>query len=104
MDQDTRDVHDAIARDRDELADTVEALAHKADVKGRVKETVSRNAEQIQQKAGEVRDTLRDVTPEQAQSRAAAVAHRVQERPLPLVVAGVFLLGLLIGRRLGRRR
>jgi ElaB/YqjD/DUF883 family membrane-anchored ribosome-binding protein len=104
VDQDTRDVHDAIARDREELADTVEALAHKADVKGRVKETVSRNAEQLQQKAGEVRETLRDVTPEHAQSQAAAVAQRVQERPLPFVVAAVFVLGLLIGRRIGRRR
>jgi ElaB/YqjD/DUF883 family membrane-anchored ribosome-binding protein len=108
VDQETRDVHDAIASDRADLADTVEALAQKADVKGRVRDTLTKGAEQLQQKAGEVRETVRNVTPDQAESQAAAVARRVQdrvqERPMPFAVAGAFLGGLLVGRRMGRRR
>ncbi|MBV8951356.1 MAG: DUF3618 domain-containing protein [Actinobacteria bacterium] len=98
MAQDADAVREAIARDRAELADTVQALAHKVDVKERLRETVSKGSEQVQQKAVEVRDQLRHATPEPARSQLAALADMARERPVPFVVAGALVLGIIIGR------
>ncbi|HUJ66865.1 MAG TPA: hypothetical protein VLX59_15075, partial [Acidimicrobiales bacterium] len=87
-----------------ELADTVQALAQKADVKQRVRETVSKNTDQLQQKAGDVVTKVRDVTPEQVQSGLRATADSVRQRSFPLAVAAAFFGGLLMGRLSGRKR
>jgi ElaB/YqjD/DUF883 family membrane-anchored ribosome-binding protein len=103
MAEDARAVREAIEHDRAELAETVEALARKADVKERVREKVSRSAQQVQHKTDDVREQLRQVTPEQAQSGVQQLVRAIEERPLPFVVAAL-VVGMLIGRRLGRRR
>ena len=97
------EVRAAIAEDREQLAETVQALAQKADVKARVKEKTSENAEQLKQKASEVVDKVRHITPDQAQAAMSSAADHVQERPFPYAVATAFVVGLLIGRLTGRR-
>ena len=47
MPEDTRQIHADIERDRAALADTVEALAYKANVKARTREAVSRRAKRV---------------------------------------------------------
>ena len=98
------EVRAAIAQDREQLAETVQALADKADVKARVKEKTTENAEQLKQKATEVVEKVRQITPQQAQSAVTSAADKVQERPFPFAVAAAFAVGLLIGRLLGSRR
>jgi hypothetical protein len=72
-----------IEETREELGDTVEALAQKADIKARVSEKVE-----------ERKAALRE--------RKAQVAHTTQERPIPAI--GVALAtGLLLGWLLWRR-
>jgi ElaB/YqjD/DUF883 family membrane-anchored ribosome-binding protein len=104
MAQDPSEVRAAIEQDRLELADTVQALAQKADVKQRVRETVSKNTDELQHKASDVVSKVRSVTPEQVQSGLGSAAESVRQRPFPFAVAGAFLLGLLIGRRSRRSR
>ena len=78
-------IREAIAQDREDLATTVQALAEKADVKARVKETVADSAQRV-----------KEVTPSDA-------AEEVRRRPVPYAVAAVVVLGLLIMRRRRRR-
>jgi Protein of unknown function (DUF3618) len=102
MAQDPGQVRQAIEQDRLELADTVQALAQKVDVKQRVRETVSKNSDQLQHKAGDVVSKVREVTPEQVQCGLRATADSVRQRPVPFAVAAAFFGGLLMGR-MGRR-
>jgi ElaB/YqjD/DUF883 family membrane-anchored ribosome-binding protein len=87
-----------------ELADTVQALAYKADVKARVRESVSRNADQLQHKAGDVVSRVRDVTPEQVQSGLGSAADSVRQRPFPFGLAAAFFFGVVAGRLWRRNR
>jgi hypothetical protein len=86
------------------LADTVQALAQKADVKARVRESVSRNADQLQHRAGDVMSKVREVTPEQVQSGLGSAAGSVRQRPLPFGLAAAFLFGVLAGRLWSRKQ
>ena len=70
-----------IERTREQVGDTVEALAAKTD---------------------EVKAKARQVTPESAQQGAGTVAAKVRENPLPLVAGGALLVAFLIGRRSAR--
>jgi ElaB/YqjD/DUF883 family membrane-anchored ribosome-binding protein len=80
-----------------ELADAVQALAQKADVKQRVRETVSKNTDQLQRKASNVVSKARDVTPEQIQSGLRATADSVRQRPFPFATGAAFFVGMLMG-------
>jgi ElaB/YqjD/DUF883 family membrane-anchored ribosome-binding protein len=103
-----------IEQTREQLGDTVEALAEKTDVKARaqeeiesakanVAETISGARDTVSQKAGEFAGRAREATPESASAGAAQLGSTVQEKPLPFAVAGAFAAGLLIGWLLGRR-
>jgi ElaB/YqjD/DUF883 family membrane-anchored ribosome-binding protein len=81
-----------IAETREELGETVEALAHKTDVKGQAKAKVD-----------EVRGKVAGATPEQARGAAAQVTERVKKRPAPSAAVGALLFGIVIGWMLARR-
>ena len=102
MGQDPSEVRQAIEQNRLELAETVQALAQKADVKQRVRESVSKNSDQMQHKARDMMSRARAMTPNQMQSGLRATADSARERPFPLAVAAALLAGFLIGRRSGR--
>jgi len=102
MAQDPGEVRQAIEQDRQELADTVQALAQKADVRRRVHGTVSKNADHLQHKGADVLAKVREVTPEQVQSGLRATADSMRQRPFPFAVAGAFFIGLLLGRQWAR--
>ena len=76
-------IRSEIAQTRAELGDTVEALAHKADVKAQAREKVE-----------EIKAKVSDRTPESA-GQAAAVP---RQHPLPFAIAGALVTGFLIGR------
>jgi hypothetical protein len=102
--EEASEVRAAIAQDRQDLADTVQALAQKADVKARLHDAVARTSEDLHQKAGELGDRLRGSTPDDAHRAVGTVAQRVRERPTLVMLVGVFFLGVLVGRRRARRR
>jgi predicted RNA-binding protein Jag len=80
-----------IERTREEVGDTVEALAHKTDVKAQVHERVE-----------EVKANVKAKTPASAQQGAGTVVAKVKANPMPLVAGGALLAAFLIGRRSGR--
>jgi MYXO-CTERM domain-containing protein len=78
---------------RRELGETVAQLANKADVKAQAREKVD-----------EVKAAAQRHTPDSARGGAQQVAAGARQHPTPIAVGGALVLGLLIGRRIGRRR
>jgi hypothetical protein len=76
-----------IEQTRAELGQTVEALSHKADVKGQVRE-----------KRDEVKDKLRGATPQGAQQAAGQAAQKAKQRPVPVAAVGALVAGFVLGR------
>ncbi len=103
MAEDASGIRAAIDRDRAELADTVQALVERADVKERVREAVAEKTEVLQQRAGEVGARVRRATPDDAQKVLGDAAQRAQRNPVPLLLVGVFVLGVVIGRMRAHR-
>jgi len=82
-----------VERTRRELGETVEALAHKADVPGRVKE-----------QAHETRVRMINATDEAVASLPAPVAEQVEKaRRHPAAIAAVFAVLILLIWKLSRR-
>ena len=82
-----------VERTRRELGETVEALAHKADVPGRVKE-----------QAHETRVRMINATDEAVASLPAPVAEQVEKaRRHPAAIAAVFAVLILVIWKLSRR-
>lgn len=114
------DIRRDIEQTREEMGDTVEALAVKADVKGRAEERADEVKEQARAKAEEVRERVSeaaaqaaDAAPESAQQAAQQAAHAAQHGFEQAVAAtrtnpagglgAAFAAGLAVGWLLGRR-
>ena len=121
------EIRQDIERTREQLGDTVEALAHKVDVPARVKDKVHETKETVQVKAEEVTQQVLEGT-EALQAKAVEVTQRAEhvigqgldklpppmaarieplvaaakQRPLP--AAAVAVAVLLVLRRLLRRK
>lgn len=83
---------------REELGDTVEALAAKTDVKAQARQRVEEVKDNVQAKREEFASKARESTPDSAQQGAQQVVARVRKNPAPVVVAAAVLLGIAIGR------
>jgi ElaB/YqjD/DUF883 family membrane-anchored ribosome-binding protein len=103
-----------IERTQQELGDTVEALAHKTDVKAQasaridaakesIQDTVQGARESIAHTADEVVGKVKQATPESAGAGAHQVSSTAQDKPLPFAAAGGFAAGVLVGWLIGRR-
>ena len=103
MAQDADEVRQAIVQDRAELADTVHALASKADVKSRLRDKTSQNIEELQRRAAEAGGRLRDMAPDEAQDAASSLADTIRSRPVPFAVLAGFASGFLLGRMVRSR-
>ena len=79
-----------IDQTREELGDTVEALAAKTDVKGRAKDKAQETKEKVTAKA-------RAATPDSASQGAQQAAGVVRENPDYAIYAGLFVAGLIAG-------
>ncbi|MDQ6750872.1 MAG: DUF3618 domain-containing protein [Actinomycetota bacterium] len=108
-DRGPEEIRQEIEQTREELGETVNALSEKTDVKGRARDKVSDIKDSISAKADEAKDKAAssgagsgsfDV--EQAQVKARQAVDAAQQNP-PALAIGAFLLGLVIGRALGRR-
>jgi ElaB/YqjD/DUF883 family membrane-anchored ribosome-binding protein len=97
------EVQRQIVETREELGDTVEALAQKANVKARTKKKVAEAQETVKAKVGVVQGKTSDATPDQAKRTAVQAADNVRERPLPAIAMGAFVSGVIVGWLLTRR-
>jgi hypothetical protein len=87
-----------IRRTREELGETVQALAAKADVKARLKESAAQTRERVRQRAGHTAAVVRDSAHE------TGVAARRNPVPWAAVAAGAVAAVILIIVVRGRNR
>jgi hypothetical protein len=101
MGQDPDVIRRDIEETRGRMGDTVDALGHKADVKGRAKDSVTGKVDAMKEKVVGAKDGAMDVTPSTGEVRQGArrAVGVVQENPLGLAVGAVavgFLAGMVI--------
>jgi len=92
-----------IEQTREDLGDTVEALAAKTDVKAQAKDRIARVKETAQHKKDGFAARARDATPDSAGAGAERIVSTVKSRPVPFSALGAFAAGVLVGRLLSRR-
>ena len=101
--EDPAQLRDNIERTRQDLGDTVAALAEKTDVKTRAKEKVSEVKQNVNEKRTELMGKARDSSPDGASSAAVQVRTKAQENPIPTAAVAAFVGGFLFGRITKRR-
>ena len=101
MGQDSGQIREEIESTRSEMGDTVQALADKADVPGRVKGSIAEKRDRFKDQMSSVTGRVSDATPDASDVKGGAnkAAGIAQENPLGLVIGGVaigFLAGLAL--------
>jgi len=99
-------IRSEIEQTREELGDTVEALAAKTDVKARVHERVEDTKQAAREKVEGTKTAAQEKisdaaskAPPSAQEGAATVIEKVRANPVPFVAGAALLLAFFIGRR-----
>lgn len=92
-----------IEQTREELGDTVEALAEKSDIKAQAKNKIAQVRDTAQHKKDEIASRAREATPDSAGSAGQQLASTVQRKPVPFAAAGAFAGGVFVGWILRRR-
>lgn len=106
--KDPEQIREEIAESREELGDTVEALAEKTDVKAQAKsklesakasasEKVSSAKQSAQQAAGQVTSKTKETSPDGVSAGAQQLASKAQENPVPVAIAAAFVGGVALG-------
>jgi hypothetical protein len=101
MGQDPGEIREEIEQTRAEMGDTVDALAHKTDVKSRVKESFDEKKERLRAQMKGTTSRFGDATPDgqevkEGAQRAVGVA---EENPIGLACGGLaagFLVGMML--------
>jgi ElaB/YqjD/DUF883 family membrane-anchored ribosome-binding protein len=96
--EETERLHEEIAQAREEVGDTVEALAAKADVKAQAKAKIDHAKASVAEKKQQLMGKAKDASPDSAASTASQVTEKAKQNPVPLAAAGVFVAGFLAGR------
>jgi ElaB/YqjD/DUF883 family membrane-anchored ribosome-binding protein len=92
-----------IERTRQDLGETVAALAEKTDVKTRARDKVSEVRQTVDQKRTELVGRARQSSPAGAGSAAAQVRAKAEENPVPAAGIAAFVGGFVLGRITSRR-
>ena len=87
-----------IEQTREEVGDTVEALAAKSDVKAQARGKVDEIKGNVRAKADQAKAKAQASTPESAQQGGEQVVTKVRENPAPFVLGAAVLVAFLIGR------
>jgi ElaB/YqjD/DUF883 family membrane-anchored ribosome-binding protein len=88
-----------IEQTREDLGDTVEALAAKTDVKGQAKAKL----ESVKDKVGGAKDGAADRTPDSAREGFAQAKDTATSNPVPTAAVAAFVGGLVVGIVIARR-
>jgi ElaB/YqjD/DUF883 family membrane-anchored ribosome-binding protein len=99
---DPAQIREEIAATREELGETVEALAAKTDVKAQAKRKLEGTKASIGEKTEHAWGTVKDASPDSAAAAATQATRTARENPLPVAALGAFAAGFLAGR-LSRR-
>lgn len=91
-----------IEQTREELGDTVAAMAEKTDVKQQAKARAGELKGQASEKAKELSEKAKEAAPDSAGEGVQQAQRLAQENPMPLAFVGIFLAGVVFGRLLSR--
>lgn len=100
----TEQIQRDIEQTREQLGNTVEALAAKSDVKAQAQQKVEETKAAVMEKKDELLGKARAASPESAGAAASNAAAQARENPLPVAAVGAFVGGFLFGRVTKRRR
>ena len=92
-----------IEQTREEVGETVEALAAKTDVKAQARQRAQAIKADAKAKADELKVKAQSRTPEGAQESGRQAIAKVRENPAPLAIGGAVIAAFLIGRITARR-
>jgi ElaB/YqjD/DUF883 family membrane-anchored ribosome-binding protein len=98
MPDDPEQLRADIERTREDLGDTVAALAEKSDVKARARDKVSEVRQTVNQRRTELVGRARESSPDGATSAADQVRAKAQEKPVHTAAIAAFVGGFLVGR------
>lgn len=96
--QDPQEIQRDIEQTREQLGDTVEALARKADVKAQAKQKVEDTKASMAEKKEQLLDKAGKASPDGVRSASTQASQKARENPLPVAATGAFLAGFLAGR------
>ena len=91
------EIRQEIEATREELGDTVAALAAKADVKAQAKQKIEDTKAAVTGKKDELVGKAKEASPETASSTATSVVQKARQNPVPTAAAGAFAFGFLAG-------
>jgi ElaB/YqjD/DUF883 family membrane-anchored ribosome-binding protein len=95
---DPQELRDEIERTRQDLGDTVAALAEKTDVKARAREKVADVRQNVSDRRTELVGRAKESSPDGASSAAVQVRTKAQENPIHTAAIAAFVGGFLLGR------
>ena len=101
--EDPAQLREDIERTRQDLGDTVAALAEKTDVKTRAKEKVADVRQTVTEKRTQLIGKARESSPDGANSAAVQVRAKAQANPVPTAAIAALVGGFLVGRLTKRR-
>jgi cell division septum initiation protein DivIVA len=87
-----------IEETREQLGETVEALARKTDVKSQAKRKLEDTKATLSAKAEHVIGKAKETSPEGTSQAAEQLSRTARENPLPLAALGAFAAGVIAGR------
>jgi hypothetical protein len=92
---DPEEIRQEIEATREEMGETVAALAAKADVKTQAKKRVEDTKATIGSKKDELLGRARKASPDSASKAASQVSVKARQNPVPVAAAGAFAFGFL---------
>ena len=115
MAEDSSQIRAAIEETRSDLAETVQALGEKADVKGRIGEAVNEKTAELKNRAASLQDSAREALPESARPKADAALDTARRAATTIssdptkkrtaaIAAGLLLFVMILRRRRSRNR
>jgi ElaB/YqjD/DUF883 family membrane-anchored ribosome-binding protein len=103
VDRSPEEIRAEIEETREEVGDTVEALAAKTDVKAQAKQRIDELKGNVRERGQTLKARAQSTTPETAQQGGQQVVEKVRANPAPFAIGGAILAGFLLGRLTGRR-
>jgi Protein of unknown function (DUF3618) len=104
--RDPEQIRREIEATRQELGDTIEALAEKTDVRAQAKHKmvashayVIKKKDHLVGKKGDLLAKAKETSPESLASAVGHAGHTARENPIELAAISAFALGFMIGRR-----
>jgi F0F1-type ATP synthase assembly protein I len=96
------EIREDIEQTREELGETVAAMAEKTDVKQQAKAKAEELKGQAGAKAKELSDKAKGVAPDSTTEGVQQAQRLAKENPVPLAFVCVFVAGVVFGRLLSR--